>query len=232
MGCLGPRFTWCNGQTTLFPRAVICILSRIFSDHAPIILETNGAMSAGPKPFCFESCWVREDSSKVVIAGAWSIQVQGSASFRLVQRIKAAKVALEKWNKEVFGVVHARIKLLNDQLHFIQALVPSDINWEAEQRIQVDLLEASKQEECIWTQKSKITWLATLDINTRFFHLSTIIRMCKNNIEILKNDTRQWIQERRNIGTYIIGYFQRLFSSSCVEEAGLLKDLIQPVISQ
>lgn len=103
VGSLGQCFTWCNGRSgfhqirerldkglangdwmTLFPHAVIRILPRYASDHAPIILNTCGAMDAGPKPFLFKSCWTREESSKGVVAWAWRGSIWGSVSYRLL----------------------------------------------------------------------------------------------------------------------------------------------------
>lgn len=74
VGNVGPTFTWSNGRygfqqikekldkglangewMTLFSRALISVLPRYASDHAPILLNTSGAMGAGPKPFRFES---------------------------------------------------------------------------------------------------------------------------------------------------------------------------------
>lgn len=114
VGCAGPRFTWSNDRSgfhhirerldkglanwewsTLFPCALIRVLPRFASDHASIFLNTSRAMGAGPKPFPFENCWVRDDESKVVVQRAWSKAVVGSASFRLVRRISATKDALK-----------------------------------------------------------------------------------------------------------------------------------------
>lgn len=86
VGSSGPCFTWCNGRhgnqkirerldkglangewISLFPCAVVKTLPRVASDHAPIFLDTNGASNAGPKPFRFESCWVKDEASKKVV---------------------------------------------------------------------------------------------------------------------------------------------------------------------
>lgn len=103
MGSTGSWFTWCNGQrgyqhirgrlvkalangewTTLFLRALIRNLPQHSSDHAPLLLSTEGAMGACPKSFYFEGCWTRNEYSKAMVAGVWRIRVRGSASFRLV----------------------------------------------------------------------------------------------------------------------------------------------------
>lgn len=48
---------------------------------------------------------------------------------------------------------------------------------------------------------------------------------------MLRDDSGQWLKDRNLIGTHIADYFQRLFSSSYMEETALLEELIQPVIS-
>lgn len=75
---------------------MICNLPRYSSDHAPILLQMVGAMVAGTKPFRFESFWTQDESSKVVVAGAWNICMRGSLPFRLVQCIKSTKQALKR----------------------------------------------------------------------------------------------------------------------------------------
>lgn len=153
----GPQFTWINGRSersqirerlvneewiSLFPRALIQILPRCASDHAPILLDTVGA---GPKPFRFESCWTREPKSLGVVEKAWKEPVWGSASYRLIQKIKETARAFQVWNRDVFGNVQLFIKRLNDQLVSVQGLPPSDQTWEAESRLRSDLLEALRR---------------------------------------------------------------------------------------
>lgn len=66
----------------------------------------------------------------------------------------------------------------------------------------MELLEAMKKEEII-----------TTDLNTRFFHLSTIITRHRNNIETLKNSGGGWLQTRDEIGNHIVNFFKALYSS-------------------
>lgn len=66
-------------------------------------------------------------------------------------------------------------------------------------------------EEDLWHQKSRSTWLTTRDLNTKFFHLSTIIWRRRNSIESLKSAAGSWIHGRDEVGSYIVYHFQAVF---------------------
>lgn len=59
--------------------------------------------------------------------------------------------------------------------------------YEAELAIWTQLQEEMMREEMLWQQKSRITSLTTKDLNTRHFHLSTLIRRRKKPIDSIKS---------------------------------------------
>ena len=63
-------------------------------------------MRRGPTPFRFENMWLKEEGFKEVLRKWWEgIQVSGSASYILREKLKALKPFLKNWNREVFSQI-------------------------------------------------------------------------------------------------------------------------------
>jgi hypothetical protein len=56
--------------------------------------------------------------------------------------------------------------------------------------------------------------LTCKDLNTKYFHTSTLIRRRSNDINFLKLDYGTWISSRAEIGGQFSDYFSKLFSTS------------------
>jgi hypothetical protein len=63
----------------------------------------------------------------------------------------------------------------------------------------------------LWRNKSKEVWLTCKDLNTKFFHTSTIIKRRRNAIDFLKLPSRIWSSERQTIGNSFTTHFKELF---------------------
>ena len=99
------RFLISEEWESHFQGAVQTVLARPVSDHAPVLLD-GGGMRRGPSPFRFENMWLKSEGFKEVLKQWWEgIQVSGSASFILTEKLKALKPLLRSWNKEVFGQI-------------------------------------------------------------------------------------------------------------------------------
>lgn len=83
----------------------------------------------------------------------------------------------------------------------------------------------------MWRQKSRETWLKEGNRNSRFFHLSTIIRRGQNSIDAIKLDNGDWILNKNEIKDFIVNKFQHLFTEETVEFPFDLENLIAPSIS-
>ena len=91
-----------------FKGTIQVVLAKPVSDHSPILLD-GGGMRRGPTPFRFENMWLKGEVFKVVLRKWWEgIQVSESASFILIEKLKALKHILRSWNKEVFGQIDSK----------------------------------------------------------------------------------------------------------------------------
>ncbi|RVW98500.1 hypothetical protein CK203_026862 [Vitis vinifera] len=72
----------------------------------------RGVGGRGPIPFRFENMWLKEEGFKELLRGWWQgFNCSGSYSFVLSEKLKALKVKLKNWNKEVLE----RQRTLNEQ---------------------------------------------------------------------------------------------------------------------
>ncbi|XP_028092119.1 uncharacterized protein LOC114292373 [Camellia sinensis] len=115
---LGRKFTWCNSMVSekwsridrvlVDPRWMevfnlkLWRLPRLIFDHSPLLLMEN-ERDWGPKPFRFLNAWCLHLNLFSFVDKTWKeSEVMGWAGFILQKKLKALKIALRQWNKEVF----------------------------------------------------------------------------------------------------------------------------------
>lgn len=81
-----------------------------------------------------------------------------------------------------------------------------------ERQLREELDETLHQEEMKWFQKSKEDWISSSNLNTQFYHATTVVRRNRNKILGLKNNDEEWIQDKRQIETLIQEYYKSLYS--------------------
>ncbi|WJZ96624.1 hypothetical protein VitviT2T_015290 [Vitis vinifera] len=203
----GGPFTWSGGLNSqtmsrldrflvtedwegYFNGVVQSTLPRPMSDHFPILLD-EGGVRRGLVPFRFENMWLKEEGFKDLLKGWWQgLRFSGSFSFILAEKLKALKVILKSWNKDVFGKVGANKRLTLDKVDFWD-------NQEKRRILSIEELEARKEakgdfekwvlmEEISWRQKSREVWLKEGDKNTGFFHKMANSHRRKNCLSKIK----------------------------------------------
>ena len=88
-----------------------------------------------------------------------------------------------------------------------------------------------EREDLKWKQKSRELWTKEGDRNTRFFHLSTLVRRRRNRINEIKLEDGTWINTREEIQNYFNENFKSLSQSKCNDVPEDLENLIEPCIS-
>jgi hypothetical protein len=87
------------------------------------------------------------------------------------------------------------------------------------------------KEESLWRSKSRETWLICRDLNTKYFHTSTLIRRRANAVNFLKLESGVWVSSRDDIGSNFISHFSNLFTSFNPAIEKEMLDLFSPVIT-
>ena len=168
------RFLFSVGWEDRFPTVSQRRMSRLCSDHFPIVLE-GGSFQRGSMPFRFENIWIKNEGFVDRVQSWWdSYQVHGAPSFILANKLKLLKNYLKKWNVEVFGHVEARIKKFWKDLSALENMGESR-GLSTEERVEMgrirdELEQATLLEEISWRQKSRVLYVKEGDRNTKFFH--------------------------------------------------------------
>ncbi|KAL5709867.1 hypothetical protein ACHQM5_020501 [Ranunculus cassubicifolius] len=214
LGFDGVPFTWCNNQfgnngihlqrqrldralascdwRTLFPNArVVNLPITKFSDHSPMLIQ----------PRC-----------KNIVKNAWRKNPPGSNPYVFCRKLKVAKIELQSWNKDKFGNIHERVRILREDLAKCQKANP--INLPREASIQENLDNALGLQEKLWRDKSRDLRLKCDGTNSRFFHISTVIRRNRAHIMKLKDGNGNWIENDSDMGNEICNHFESIFKSS------------------
>jgi hypothetical protein len=233
LGFTGNPFTWSNKRRGdqlikerldrgvanpqwihLFPHFSVRHLPAHSSDHNPILLDTAASDLSLPRPFRFEEFWTYDPTCGLTISSAWNDNLAGSPSLLLTKNLKSTKKALKYWNYNHFGNIQRRIADTLCQLDLIQQSSPSALSFEKEVLLQKSLDDLYLQEESLWRNKSRETWLTCKDLNTKFFHTSTVIKRRRNAIDFLKLPSGSWSSERQAIGSCFTAHFKTVFTSS------------------
>lgn len=183
----------------LFPSFSITHLPAHTSNHNPLILDIAIPSPSFPRSFCFEEFWIRNPTYGTVINETWSSTIVGSLAYYFIRNLKNTKKAIKFWNKHHFGDIRRKMDTTLRLLDITQQAIPSDSNLALEFHLKSLLNEYLIQEESLWKNKSRELWLTFKNLNTIFFHTSTLIRRRKNVIDCLKSTNDGWITDRNAI---------------------------------
>ncbi len=250
MGFAGNKFTWSNkrwGRHAIrerldrgiasmnwriaFPEATIFHLGTVKSDHCPLLLDTWPSNESNPRPFRFVAAWTRDHRCADVVEHAWKKNCNGSMCLRLQRKQQNTKSALKKWNRDVFGHCQKRINDITEQLQKIQHKDCTEENYKFEVMLQSEMNEWLLRSEMLWRQKSREMWLKDGDRNSKFFHLSTLIRRRRNLVDAIKSNSGDWITNKKEIKKVFLSNFIEQFSEEEVDFPSDLENLISPIIS-
>lgn len=251
LGFVGNPFTWRNKRGGLahirqrldralandqwrlaYPKAGVQHLTANNSDHNPVLLRLWMENGNRARPFRFEAMWTRAKDSRIVVKNAWQEKIVGSKQFTFSGKIKKTKKELKEWNLKSFGNCYRKIDQMQQEIDAIQQCEPSLENLNKEKILQTQLDEELLRQDLLLRQKSRELWVREGDMNTKFFHLSTVIRRRKNQIFAIKNQNNSWEYDQENIGKYFLRNFEELYTSTQTQFPEDLEGLFQPMVTE
>ncbi|KAL4555405.1 hypothetical protein LXL04_038023 [Taraxacum kok-saghyz] len=173
----------------------IIALPRLFSDHCPILLESNGP-DFGACPFKFYSSWISEPSCAKVVEYSWlkngpTMSIHSKTEIP-ARKLRILKEDLKKWRKETNNAKAADCERLSKcitEIYTIAEVLPIDeqtIKERCDAVLSVQELEAAGVLDL--NQKSRCKWISDGDENSAYFHGLINAKTKRNRISGLNKD--------------------------------------------
>lgn len=171
---IGRRFTWASERAnntltridrimmtkeweTLFPSYQLNPASTSVSDHCPMLLKRMDIKSF--KGFRFETCWLKMEGFREIVANAWNKPVAATDAIRRMHtKLSRTAKALKKWNKERVAERRVQEAIANDVI-FNLDLAQEERNLTDDERalrqhLKARLLGFAAIDRMMWKQRS------------------------------------------------------------------------------
>ncbi|KAF6157009.1 hypothetical protein GIB67_039770 [Kingdonia uniflora] len=183
----GLNFTWCNIQRG--NNRILVLLDRIFmnskwaekfenwsykvhpkvnSDHSTLVGKCVGIPPPTNYPFKFCKMWLGHEGFKTVVEEAWNSGNVGGPLLSLSRKLKAVKVAIREWSREVFGHFDRNIKHINAEIKVVHRDMEHDVsNDDLSEKLTVlntSLNKAILGQEILWKKNLGGMWGTCLTI--------------------------------------------------------------------
>ncbi|KAA3462610.1 reverse transcriptase [Gossypium australe] len=186
-----------EGWRLLFPNFIIQHLPHSFSDHCPLLINTDSRVRQQQgKSFRFEAWWVLEDTFFEKVRLSW-----GGSSGDLLDKLEILKD--KKLKKEVLTTKLAALLEADRDEENLTDIIDTKIHLNME----ID------KDESYWEQRARINWLKLGDRNTTFFHKQATQRKKMNLIQKLQFEDGRETIESKDMEEIAGSYFVKLFSA-------------------
>ncbi|KAA3463112.1 reverse transcriptase [Gossypium australe] len=199
-----------------------------FSDHCPLILNTNKSLHfTGSRKFHFEAWWTLEDSFEKVIREAW--EVTGGS---LLEKLRKLQICLEDWSSKNRQHREGLKKRLLQELEDLVGRERNDETLAKTIDTKIHLNLEIDKDEMYWEQQARQNWLKFGDKNTAFFHRCALNRRQINTISKLVTEGGVEIEEGSEILNAASSFFQNLFKLKGVTDSCKVLNGIEKTVTQ
>jgi hypothetical protein len=222
---------WINACSTV----KVSTLTKLRSDHFPILLEFKNQDIHVASNFKFMKMWIAHPDCINIIKQSWNSNFTGCPMFILNQKLKKVKENLKVWNKSVFGNIHSNVKNATAKVDSIQQDIdtfgPTDDLIDQERLAKIDLENVLNMDEIFWKEKAKVKWHCDGERNTAYFHRLAKIRNTTNLITSLKHG-ESTLTDPNDISAHVVDHFSNLFNhNSNVTDNGIIEEVIHNLLT-
>ncbi|XP_050242398.1 uncharacterized protein LOC126691394 [Quercus robur] len=173
LGFSGPKFTWTYKRElggliqcrldrvwanpdwkSYFPEANVTHLSRVNSDHYPLLLNLcPNLTNTSNRPFRFQPMWLSHNDFPAIFRQSWA-----GMEDNLVGAITRFTHKAQTWNKEIFGNIFARKRQIMARLLGAQRAIannPNSFLINLQEQLSGEYNEILQLEEELWAMKSR-----------------------------------------------------------------------------
>lgn len=190
-------------------------MSRIASDHSPILVTHKESNSQARKAFRFLHFWVNQMGFFDIVKDAWSLDFECSPVYKLLYKMKQVKKSLISWNSSSVGNIFENLNHLEEEVQRLEDRLQADSQSSELVKLhetKVKLILASNNVCEYWRQKAHVKWLADGDMNSKFFHSCVQSKRLRLHISKIKDNSGNWTENPQEIAQLGITYFQQLYS--------------------
>lgn len=185
--------------------AKVTYLPRTRSDHCPLLLSpSNIHRENSTRPFRLETTWLECPDIKNPITNILNLALNNHHDATTIFSSRA-----RAQNKNILGNIFNKKDILLATIQSTQNLLscnPNPLLIERENNLKTDFLDLLNLEDKFWVMKSRTKLITDGDRNTKYYHVTTLIRRNQTKIRVIK-DMGLWISDP----SIIKNHFQDLF---------------------
>ncbi|GAA0186747.1 hypothetical protein LIER_34035 [Lithospermum erythrorhizon] len=203
----------------VFPVLSVRHLVKTHSDHAPLLINIQSNTGRTLSAFRFQNMWSKHKDFPSVVADAWNQDFYGDPFFTISSKLKALKLILKEWNRDIFGNVTTKVESAEEEVRMCE--VSFELSGSNEHKATLQLaksyhLHCIAVEEEFLAQKSGIKWMKEGDRSTGFFHAVIKKKNRKKQIPgILEEGI--WITDKKLIAESASNFFMKAFTGDSSE---------------
>ncbi|XP_075096320.1 uncharacterized protein LOC142174426 [Nicotiana tabacum] len=218
----------------MFAGLEVIHLSKISSDHCPMMLSVQASTVPIKRSFKFLNFWTKNPTFKNTVAENWTTDFHANPFTLFNHKLKKVKKSLSIWSKATFGNIFEKIASLEEVVLVHEAqfeLNPSFQNRERLMKVQAEFIKYLTLEEEFWKQKFGLSWFKDGDRSTKFFHAQVMGRRKRLELKRIQNSEGNWIEDSVAMAEEAVKYFTDQFHEDKVPDAFDILDHVPHMVN-